>query len=351
MAPLLRMMERHFQVLLRSIPTDGTTFDLQQLFFHFTMDTATEFLLGSSTHTLDPTKSGEREARFVEDYLVCCIEAVRQIQMGPLRGMSVNLKAAGAKERAWAYIDRFVDEALDMRRSGKLDFLVEEGMEADVTGVKYSFIREIARDTDDRAMLRDQILNVLLASRDTTAGLLSNLFFMLSRHPEVYAKLRAEVEDTLHGGIPSEEVLKNMTYLKWCINECKFFFFLFSLFFPLSASSFFSNSSLILPNSHLALRLHPVVPANTRQAAVDTTLPVGGGPDGTQPIFVKKGTCILYYVYAMHRREDIFGPEPESFNPERWNGLRPGWGFLPFNGGPRICLGRKCYPAFSSTHS
>ena len=230
MAPLLRMMERHFQVLLRSIPTDGTTFDLQQLFFHFTMDTATEFLLGSSTHTLAPTKSGEREARFVEDYLVCCIEAVRQIQMGPLRGMSVNLKAAGAKERAWAYIDRFVDEALDMRRSGKLDFLVEEGMEADVTGVKYSFIREIARDTDDRAMLRDQILNVLLASRDTTAGLLSNLFFMLSRHPEVYAKLRAEVEDTLHGEIPSEEVLKNMTYLKWCINECKFFFFFFFFF-------------------------------------------------------------------------------------------------------------------------
>lgn len=43
----------------------------------------------------------------------------------------------------------------------------------------------------------------------------------------------------------------------------------------------------------------------------------------------------------MHRREDIFGDEPEEFRPERWDGLRPGYAFLPFNGGPRICLGRK----------
>jgi len=93
------------------------------------------------------------------------------------------------------------------------------------------------------------------------------------------------------------------------------------------------------------------VPANTRQAAVDTSLPVGGGPDGSQPLFVAKGTVILYYVFSMHRREDIFGPEPEAFRPERWEGLRPGWGFLPFNGGPRICLGRRstllCTPTTS----
>lgn len=58
-------------------------------------------------------------------------------------------------------------------------------------------------------------------------------------------------------------------------------------------------------------------------------------------MFVKKGTTVLYSVWALHRREDIFGPDVEEFRPERWDGLRPGWGFLPFNGGPRICLGRK----------
>ena len=83
------------------------------------------------------------------------------------------------------------------------------------------------------------------------------------------------------------------------------------------------------------------MPGNTREAAVDTVLPLGGGPDGQSPLFVKKGTCIFYNVYSMHRRPDIYGADSESFRPERWEGLRPGWGYLPFNGGPRICLGRE----------
>ena len=43
----------------------------------------------------------------------------------------------------------------------------------------------------------------------------------------------------------------------------------------------------------------------------------------------------------MHRTASVFGPEPERFRPHRWDGLRPGWSFLPFNGGPRICLGQR----------
>jgi len=89
--------------------------------------------------------------------------------------------------------------------------------------------------------------------------------------------------------------------------------------------------------------MYPVVPGNTREAACDTILPVGGGEDGRSPIFVKKGTPIFYNVFAMHRREDIFGADANEYRPERWDGLRPGWGFLPFNGGPRICLGRKSF--------
>lgn len=49
----------------------------------------------------------------------------------------------------------------------------------------------------------------------------------------------------------------------------------------------------------------------------------------------------MYNVYSMHREEQVFGSQPEEFLPERWNGLRPGWGFLAFNSGPRICLGRE----------
>jgi cytochrome P450 len=46
----------------------------------------------------------------------------------------------------------------------------------------------------------------------------------------------------------------------------------------------------------------------------------------------------------MHRRPDIYGPDADSFRPERWehNALKDvKWGYLPFNGGPRVCLGQE----------
>lgn len=51
-------------------------------------------------------------------------------------------------------------------------------------------------------------------------------------------------------------------------------------------------------------------------------------------------------MYAMHRRKDIYGDDAEQFRPERWeeDGGRlqreVGWAYLPFNGGPRLCLGQ-----------
>ncbi|EQL02957.1 Cytochrome P450 [Ophiocordyceps sinensis CO18] len=49
----------------------------------------------------------------------------------------------------------------------------------------------------------------------------------------------------------------------------------------------------------------------------------------------------MYNTYALHRDERVFGSRPEAFEPERWRGLRPGWGYLPFSGGPRICMGQQ----------
>jgi cytochrome P450 len=77
------------------------------------------------------------------------------------------------------------------------------------------------------------------------------------------------------------------------------------------------------------LRLYPIVPFNVRLALKDTTLPVGGGIDGMQPIGVLKGTPIAYSPLAMQRREDIYPPVSstfpriDQFAPERWENWTP----------------------------
>ena len=99
----------------------------------------------------------------------------------------------------------------------------------------------------------------------------------------------------------------------------------------------------------IALRLYPSVPVNSRTATRTTTLPVGGGTDLKSPILVAKGEGVAYSVYAMHRRPDLYGMDAELFRPERWqedlpkdgDTINAKWGYLPFNGGPRICLGSK----------
>ncbi|KAK3044892.1 hypothetical protein LTS18_015124 [Coniosporium uncinatum] len=80
---------------------------------------------------------------------------------------------------------------------------------------------------------------------------------------------------------------------------------------------------------------------NGRRAAKDTSIPLGGGPDGQSPVFIGKGTEVGYSVHIMHRRKDLWGEDAEEFKPARWSGRRVGWEYLPFNGGPRICLGQQ----------
>jgi cytochrome P450 len=44
----------------------------------------------------------------------------------------------------------------------------------------------------------------------------------------------------------------------------------------------------------------------------------------------------------MQRRTDLFGPTVHDFNPSRWAAWTPApWTYIPFNGGPRICLGQN----------
>ena len=183
---------------------------------------------------------------------------------------------------------------------------------------RVTFLDLLTAETTDKVRIRSELLNLLLAGRDTTAALMSNVFFELSRRREIQDRLRREIATHIGNELPTFEGVKSMKYLRAVLNE--------------------------------SLRIHPVVPENSRQAICDTVLPLGGGEDGKSPALVKKGQVVSWSSFAMHRREDFYGKDAAEFKPERWldevdgdggKGLRVGWEYLPFNGGPRICIGRK----------
>jgi cytochrome P450 len=181
----------------------------------------------------------------------------------------------------------------------------------------YTFLHALASFTRDRKVLRDQLVAVLLAGRDTTASTLSWTFYELARAPEVWRKLREEIIERV--GLeraPTYDDLKSMKYLQATMNE--------------------------------TLRLYPSVPFNVRLALKDTTLPRGGGPDGLSPVGVLKDTPIAYSTLVMQRRADLYPlpsetfAHPDKFEPGRWDTWQPRpWQYIPFNGGPRICIGQQ----------
>ncbi|KAL2262031.1 hypothetical protein VTK26DRAFT_2699 [Humicola hyalothermophila] len=191
---------------------------------------------------------------------------------------------------------------------------------------RFVLLNELAKTTQDPDELRSQTLNVFLAARDTTAALLGWLFYFLSRHQTVQAKLRKEILDQFGPwrnachheagrptGIQVKQLQVRTSYLGAVINE--------------------------------TLRMAPVVPLNERVALCDTVLPRGGGFRGQEKIFVPKGTQVLIPIYALGRRKGLWGHDVNEFRPGRWlenGGRRFGFEFIPFGGGARQCMGREC---------
>ncbi|OJA12792.1 hypothetical protein AZE42_12472 [Rhizopogon vesiculosus] len=94
------------------------------------------------------------------------------------------------------------------------------------------------------------------------------------------------------------------------------------------------------------MRLFSPVPANIRESVKASTLPATS-PLG-KPIYVPPKTSVSYSVFIMHRRKDLWGPDAEEFDPDRFLDERlhkyltpQPFIFLPFNAGPRVCLGQQ----------
>jgi hypothetical protein len=85
---------------------------------------------------------------------------------------------------------------------------------------KVILVNELAREISDRSELCSQLLNVFFAGRDTPAVALTNIFFLLARHPQVWTKCRAEVEGLQIEDLNFEK-LKSLRYIQHVINEGK----------------------------------------------------------------------------------------------------------------------------------
>jgi cytochrome P450 len=286
--------------LIDILSSQSGVVDLQPLFFRLTLDVTTEFLFGESVKSLKVPKSAG-EQTFGEAFNTAQEFVTKRFRLPDFYWMIGGSKFRKACNDVHYFADQIIDRNLS-RSSEK----------------SRVFLDVVAESTADREALRGQIINLLVAGRDTTACLLTWTFFLLVRHPKVLEKLREGINrDCSDPASLTRTDLRKMGYLQNVLKE--------------------------------TLRLYPSVPVNTRTANKTTVLPTGGGPDRTAPVLIPKGSTVAYSVYAMHRRPDLYGMDAELFRPERWDEDMPMhrdktnavWGYLPFNGGPRICLGRK----------
>ncbi|KAG9231002.1 cytochrome P450 [Amylocarpus encephaloides] len=299
-----KVFDKAVENLISTISSSGNTVvDLQPAFFMYTLTTTTSLIFGEP-----PDIQGQIEhididqSIFTDSFDYASLISAMRIRLADLHWLYTPSKFKKACADVKRYAAYFVDVALKD--------LAEIGEEAAFN--KYPFIIDMYRDLKDASLVRDQLVHVLIAGRDTTACLMSWTIFLLIRHPAALRRLCDEVTAVLeeNEGVTRAQINK-LPFLRCVLNE--------------------------------TTRLYPQLPVNVRVATKTTLLPKGGGPDGQSPVLLPKGTGVGWSTYHMHRQTRIWGLDAEEFRPERWEESlekKVGWGFLPFHGGPRICLGK-----------
>lgn len=135
--------------------------DLQPLFFQFTFDTTTFLLFGKSMNSLQakPTQDAvsAQQAEFAEAFRRSQEFLFRRGRRGDLY-WTVDSKEF---RRNCSIVHNFIDEAV----REALAATHEGGEPSEV----HSFLDALIKETRNPRVLRDQLLNVMLAGRDTTA--------------------------------------------------------------------------------------------------------------------------------------------------------------------------------------
>jgi cytochrome P450 len=150
--------------------------------------------------------------------------------------------------------------------------------------------------------LIDELNILLVAGHETSANALAWAFYLLARYPAVQEKLAAEINRELPAGHEVEFAdLPRLPYALQVVQE--------------------------------AMRLYPPAWIIDRVATED---------DEFQGVPIPKGSVFSLYVYGVHHHAGLW-PDVEEFRPERFapdaQPALPTYGYLPFGGGPRLCVG------------
>ncbi|EXL51061.1 cytochrome P450 oxidoreductase [Fusarium oxysporum f. sp. radicis-lycopersici 26381] len=209
-----------------------------------------------------------------------------------------------------AYGQRIVKSAVADREE------TEGKTQSDAPG---SLIQSLLDAIGDGDLVADAALNYLSAGRDTVAQALTWTLYLLMKHPEVTNKLCQSIQD-LRDEVRDQDHSENDPELLTPVR------------LPYVLAIFYET-----------LRLRPPIPFEIKQAQQETIL-----PDGT---FLPKGAVVLWCAWAMGRSHTTWGPDADEFRPERWLTTSPSGDvtvmqrsaaeFPVFNGGPRVCLGKK----------
>jgi len=150
--------------------------------------------------------------------------------------------------------------------------------------------------------VRDEVVIIFVAGHETTAAAMTFVWYLLSKHPWAEAKLHRELDAVLQGRAPKYEDLERLPYTRQVIQE--------------------------------AMRLYPPVPGLAgRECVADDVL---GGRH------IPKGVQVAIMPWVLHRHQTLWDEpgrfDPDRFSPENSAG-RDRFAWLPFGGGPRICVG------------
>jgi cytochrome P450 len=149
--------------------------------------------------------------------------------------------------------------------------------------------------------VRDHVITIFMAGHETTAMAMTWIWYLLSQHAAVEAKLHAELDAVLGGRAPGSQDLDKLTYTRMVVEE--------------------------------SMRLYPPVHTIAREALADDT--VAGRR-------IPAGSAVLISPWVLHRHRRLWR-DPGRFDPERFSpdeaAARARFSYLPFGGGRRICIG------------